>query len=253
VNTTRPTRARFLVLAFLCALTFILYLDRVCISQAVVAIQKELRLSRTQMSYVLMAFTLAYGLFEMPTGHWGDRIGSRAVLTRIAIWWSAFTALTAACNGFVSLLVVRFLFGAGEAGAMPNSARVIARWYPSGERGRVQGLIQTAALLGGTAAPVVAAHLIQKLDWRWTFVLFGLVGVVWAAAFWVWFRDDPGRHPAVNAAELALIGPPGPAGQTHHEPIPWKAALTNRSIWTLGVVMICSSFNSYLYYSWFPT
>src|SRR3954471_21279941 len=144
--THRPSRARLTLLGFLCALTFVLYVDRVCIAQAVGPIQNELGLSNTRMSYVLMAFTLAYGLFEVPSGRWGDRAGSRNVLTRIALWWSAFTALTAACTGFYSLLVIRFLFGAGEAGALPNAARIVSRWYPSAERGRVQGLIQAAAL-----------------------------------------------------------------------------------------------------------
>jgi sugar phosphate permease len=224
----------------------------VCISQAVGPIRADLGLSKTRMSFVLMAFTLAYGLFEVPTGHWGDRIGSRAILTRIVVWWSAFTALTGAATGFVSLLVVRFLFGAGEAGAMPNAARVINRWFPLAERGRVQGLVQTAALVGGTVAPVVAAYLIKGVTWRWAFVLFGLVGVVWAACFWLWFRDSPADHPAVNDAERALIGPAGPGGLTHDEPIPWKAALRCPSIWVLGVIIMCGSFNSYLYISWFP-
>src|SRR5262249_5355895 len=151
-------------------------------------IKDQLDLSNTQVSCVLMAFTLAYGLFEVPSGRWGDRAGSRNVLTRIALWWSAFTALTAACFGFYSLLVVRFLFGAGEAAALPNAARIVSRWYPSSERGRVQGLIQTAALVGGTVAPVVAAYLIRELGWRGAFVVFGGLGVVWAAAFWLWFR-----------------------------------------------------------------
>src|SRR5919197_5127949 len=105
-------------------------------AQAVAPIQRELDLTNTQISYVLMAFTLAYGLFEVPTGRLGDRHGSRAVLARIVVWWSAFTALTGTCTGFLSLLLVRFLFGAGEAGAYPNVARVIGRWYPPGERGR---------------------------------------------------------------------------------------------------------------------
>src|SRR5687767_10791228 len=117
---TRPTRARLTVLAFLCTLTFILYLDRVCIQQALPAIEAELNLTTMQQTYVLMAFQFAYGVFEVPMGHWGDRIGSRAVLTRIAVCWSAFTALTGACTGLWSLLVVRFLFGIGEAGALPN-------------------------------------------------------------------------------------------------------------------------------------
>jgi sugar phosphate permease len=205
------------------------------------------------MSFVLMAFTLAYGLFEVPAGRWGDRFGARAVLTRIAVWWSAFTALTGACTGFLSLLAVRFLFGAGEAGAFPNTARVIARWFPPGERGRIQGLVQTAALLGGTAAPVAAAYLIGVAGWRWAFVFFGLTGVAWALAFWLWFRDDPARHSWVNPAELAQIGTGGPAGQPHAEPVPWKVVLRNPSIWVLGSAITCSAFNTYLYFSWFPT
>ncbi len=108
-------------------------------------------------------------------------------------------------------------------------------------------------LIGGTAAPVVAAYIIREMDWRWAFVLFGLTGLVWAAAFWVWFRDDPARHPAVNDAELRTIGLAGDSGDTYRAPIPWRAVLRNRSIWTLGMIMTCSSFNSYFYFSWFPT
>src|SRR5207244_3080579 len=140
-----PTRARVMLGLWLCGLTGVLYLDRICMSQAVVPIQRELHLSNTDMSYVMMAFTLSYGLFEIPTGRMGDRLGSRAVLTRIVLRWSAFTALTGACAGFVSLLFVRFLFGAGEAGAFPNAMRVIARWFPLRERGRVQGVMLAAA------------------------------------------------------------------------------------------------------------
>jgi MFS transporter, ACS family, glucarate transporter len=144
-----PTHARLVVLTLLCLLAFVLYLDRVCIGQAVGSIQDELDLSNTQMGMVLMAFTLAYGLFEVPTGRWGDRFGSRAVMVRIVIWWSAFTALTGVCTGVGTLLVVRFLFGAGEAGAYPNVARVIARWFPPRERSRVQGLFMASSLVGG--------------------------------------------------------------------------------------------------------
>src|SRR5207247_3644745 len=108
---SRPTRVRYGVLGFLCTLSFVLYLDRVCISQAADTIQKEFSLANERRSYVLMAFTLAYGLFEIPTGHMGDRLGARKVLTRIVIWWSAFTMLTAACWGVWSLVAVRFLFG----------------------------------------------------------------------------------------------------------------------------------------------
>src|SRR5437588_8570831 len=152
------TRARYGVLGFLCSLSFILYIDRICISQAATNIEHDLGISHTRMGIVFAAFTVAYGLFEIPTGRWGDRFGSRGVLTRIVLWWSLFTALTGcvpkfsfdsgrqlwlplwntgiplAFNSLVLLVLVRFLFGAGEAGAIPNSARVIARWFPSTAR-----------------------------------------------------------------------------------------------------------------------
>src|SRR5439155_6979396 len=254
--TERPSRARLVVLAFLCSLSFVLYLDRVCIAQAVTPIEREMDISHTRMSLILMAFTLAYGLFEIPVGHWGDRVGAHRVVTRIAVTWSAFTALTAAFWNFWSLLIVRFLFGAGEAGAYPNVARVIRRWFPAGQRGRVQGLFMTCALLGATFAPVVAAYLIELFGWRWVFVIFGLTGVAWGVAFAAWFRDDPHTHPAVNAAERALIGPAADLGSqpaSDETGIPWRTIRGNRTLWLLGAIMVLISFNSYLYISWYPT
>ena len=221
----RPTWARYIVLAFLCSMAFVLYLDRVCISQALKPMKTEFDLTNTQTSYVLMAFTLAYGLFEIPTGRWGDRYGSRRVLTRIVLWWSAFTALTGCVWTFAYtidmgltsftvtslwlLIAVRFLFGAGEAGAVPNAARIMLLWFPNSERGRMQGFFQASMHVGGTVAPMVAALIIDTAGWRWTFGVFGMVGVVWAALFFWWFRDSPSDHPAVNQAEVQLIGTHG--------------------------------------------
>lgn len=246
-----PSRARLGVLGFLSSLFFVLYLDRICISQAASSIQAELDLSNTEMGQVFMAFTLAYGLFEVPTGRWGDRFGSRAILTRIALWWSLFTAATAACTSFPMLLAARFLFGAGEAGAFPNAARVVARWFPVVERGRVQGVLMAACHVGGAVSPIVAAYLINSVGWRWSFVIFGSLGLVWAVAFASWYRDDPSRHPAVNEAERRLLAECSGTAATH-EPVPWQAILGSRSLWLLGAVVTCSAFNTYLYFSWYP-
>jgi MFS family permease len=266
-------------LGYLCALSFILYIDRICISKAAPSIKSDLGLSNTEMGVVFGAFTVAYGLFEVVTGRWGDRYGSRGVLTRIVLWWSAFTALTGCVwkftldsgyllqlpgtdaglpllvNGFVLLVVIRFLFGAGEAGALPNSARVIARWFPPGGRGPAQGMITTASLVGGAAAPVLAAYLIELVGWRLSFVLFGSLGLVWAASFFSWFRDDPAAHPAVNEAERRLItigACPAPGG-ANHPPVPWGQVLASANVWLLGGVITCSAFVSYMYFSWYPT
>jgi MFS family permease len=167
-------------------------------------------------------------------------------------WWSVFTALTAACTGFASLVVVRVMFGAGEAGAYPNAARVIRRWFPIGERGRVQGLVMAAALAGGAVAPPSTAYLIEAFGWRTAFVAYGALGLVWAIAFAVWFRDGPDHHPTVNAGERELLAADGAASEGPIGPTPWRAALRHGTLWLLGGVTTCVAFTSYFYYSWFP-
>jgi MFS family permease len=250
-----PTRARLSVVILLCALAFVLYMDRVCMSQAVTPIKKEFGLTNVQMTYVLNAFLIAYALFELPTGRWGDRFGSNRVLTRIVLWWSAFTVLTGASGGLASLIVIRFLFGAGEAGAYPNAARVIRRWFPLQERGRVQGLLVASGLLGGVVSQVLAGYLMDTIGWRWTFVVFGAVGVLWVAAFCQWFHENPADHPGVRRLELELIAsaPDAHVSSTTHAQIPWKAIVGNRSFWLLGIAIACAAFCSYLFFSWYPT
>lgn len=251
----QPTRARLSVVILLCTLAFVLYMDRVCMSQAVEPIKAEFGLDNVQISYVLNAFLLAYALFEAPTGRWGDRYGSRNVLTRIVIWWSAFTALTGATSGLASLMAIRFLFGAGEAGAYPNAARVIRNWFPQQERGRVQAMIMASGMLGGIVAQVLAGYLIAAIGWRGTFVVFGIIGLNWAAAFWWTFRETPAAHPNVNREEQVLIegAIDSPLTPVTHAAVPWRAALSNRSFWLLGAITACGAFTSYLYFSWYPT
>jgi sugar phosphate permease len=268
VASTRPSGARFVVLAFLCAMAIVLYLDRVCIAQALTPMKAEFGWSNTQASLVLMAFTAAYGLFEIPTGRLGDLTGSRGVLTRIVLWWSAFTALTGCVRDFtyvfavgsvpivfntlLLLVLIRFWFGAGEAGAIPNAARIIKNWFPEAERGRVQGVLQASMHVGGTIAPIAAAAIIDtSLGWRAAFFLFGICGILWAAAFFWWFRDNPHDHPAVNGAEAELIGTP--MAPTRPHAIPWLEALTHPSIWVLSTIIMLSAFNSYFFFSWYPT
>lgn len=262
----RPTRVRYGVMGYLCSLAFILYVDRVCIGQAGTEMKKDLHLSDTQWGFVGGAFMVAYGAFEVITGHWGDRFGSRRVLTRIVLWWSAFTALTGCIyffslevggvvvfNSFVLLLLVRFLFGAGEAGALPNAARVVSRWFPPGRRGPPQALISSSAQIGGALAPPVAAFLIVSVGWREAFAIFGSLGVIWAWLFARWFRDDPAQHPSVNEAELHYITGGVPPASSDHPKIPWGQVLRSANIWLLGVALACSSFYSYMLFFWFPT
>ncbi|MCA1686488.1 MAG: MFS transporter, partial [Planctomycetia bacterium] len=155
------SRVRYQVLAFTVALAGITYLDRVCISKTADDIMRDLRLSNLQMGFVFSAFTLAYALFEIPTGAWGDRIGTRRVLTRIVVWWSSFTIATAGAFNYASLLTLRFLFGAGEAGAFPNASKTFSRWFPVTERGTAQGVFFMGAHLGGGLTPLLVTYLLH--------------------------------------------------------------------------------------------
>ncbi len=233
------------------ALAAITYLDRVCISIVAPNIMHDLRLTRIQMGYVFSAFTLAYAIFEIPTAWWADRVGSRRVLTRIVLWWSAFTMATAAAFNYAALLLVRFLFGIGEAGAWPNAARVFTRWIPARERGRVQGMFFAGAHLSGGLTPMLVAYLATFLPWRAIFVIFGSVGFLWALLWFWWFRDEPRHHPSVREAERDLIE--STRGLAPGHVASWTDVLRTRSLTPLCVQYFANTYGFYFFITWLPT
>ena len=240
------------VLAFAFALTAITYLDRICISAAAPFIMRDLSLTALEMSFVFSAFTLAYSLFEVPSGWLGDVRGPHRVLTRIVVWWSAFTMLTGLAQGFRSLVVIRFLFGAGEAGAFPNVARSLSRWFPVRERGRAQGVALLGSRVGGMLSVPLALLVITAWGWRTSFVIFGLTGIVWAVAWQAWYRDRPEDHPRMTASELAwiqqdLAGAPAPSV------VPWRALFTTRNLYAICVMYFAFGYGLYFYFTWLPT
>jgi ACS family glucarate transporter-like MFS transporter len=248
-------RRRVLTLAFLLAV--ITYLDRICISAAAPFMMEDLHLTVLQMSMVFGAFTLAYSLFEVPSGWLGDTRGPRRVLTRIVVWWSAFTMLTAAAKGFLSLVSIRFLFGAGEAGAFPNMALAFSRWFPRRERGTANGVLFLGSRVGGMLSAPVAWLLIRRWGWRTSFVMFGTLGLGWAAAWYWWFRDRPREHPAVTTEELAWIGQDaqdrGPRDETAPPPTPWKLIFASRNLYAICAMYFAFGYGLYFYFTWLPT
>jgi MFS family permease len=248
------THVRYKVLAMTMALGAITYLDRVSISVTRPYIARDLNLSPTQMGYVFSAFYAAYALFEIPTGWWGDRFGTRRVLTRIVCWWSAFTVLTGVAFNFSSLVAIRFLFGAGEAGALPNAARTFSRWFPRQERGTAQGIFFMSMHLAGGLTPLLVTALLVYFSWRSLFALFGSIGFVWALAWYRWFRDSPAEHPAVGAAERHLIES-GLGADTGHalDATQWKRLLWNRTVVCLCLMYFTQAFGGTFYVTWLPT
>jgi ACS family glucarate transporter-like MFS transporter len=186
-------------------LTLILYIDRVCISAAKSPIAESQQLSDKQMGWVLSIFALGYALFQTPSGYIADKFGPRKVLALIVTFWSLFTSLTGAAWNYTSLLFVRFLFGAGEAGAFPGISRAVYSWIPLKERGLVNGINFSGSRLGAAFALPLVAWLITALGWRMSFVMLGIVGFVWAIWWYYWFRDMPEDHNSISDKEKDYI------------------------------------------------
>jgi sugar phosphate permease len=249
---SEPTHARYWVIVFAVTLAVIQYIDRVCISQAAPFISEDLKLSPQQMGYVFSAFTLAYALFEIPGGYLGDRIGPRKVLLRIVLWWSFFTAATGWARSWLGLVTTRFLFGAGEAGCFPNLTKAFNRWLPSLERTRAQGIMWMSARWGGASAPLLVFVCLQFMHWRTAFMVFSLLGIVWAVIFYAWYRDNPREHAGVNAAEAALLPvEPDHAAAGFH--VPWRKFSKSRTVWCLCGQYAALSYAWYFFVTWFPT
>jgi MFS family permease len=273
-----PSRARFGVLGFACTLSLVTYLDRICIMRATTDIERDLGFGDTHMGWVFSAFLVGYLLFEIPGGWMGDRWGTRRTLTRIVLCWSLFTALTGCVwafrldsglrlglgswqvplvlDAFVLMLLVRFLFGVGEAGAYPNLARVVRDWFPFQERAGAQGGIWASARLGGALAPIVLGRLAAWLGWRQAFWVLGCIGVVWVCIFRLRFRDRPDLHPDCNEAERRLIAggqrPGASTAQAHGWPsgrVLWSGLVTVSAL-CFASFWVC--FGWYFYPTWQP-
>ncbi len=247
------TRVRYRVVAAAVALAGVTYLDRVCVGVLAPSIMADLHITQIQMAWVFSAFTAAYALFEIPTAWWADRIGSRRVLTRIVLWWSAFTMLTAAATSYAIMLVVRFLFGVGEAGAWPNAARVFSRWVPMRERGRVQGVFFAGAHLAGGLTPGLIALMALYLPWRMVFVALGFVGLAWAAFWYSWFRDEPREHPSVNALEADFIEKTRGLPPAHEHSGSFREVFRIPSLLPLCLQYVANSYGYYFFITWLPT
>ena len=248
------SRARAGVLLFAFLLAVVTYLDRVCISAAAPFISDDLHLTTIQMGQALSAFALSYSLFEIPSGWLVDVIGPRRVLTRIVLWWSAFTMLTGAVTGYPSLVATRFLFGAGEAGAFPSMSRSLSRWFPLRERGKANGVMFFGSRVGGMLSVPVSLVLIDRWGWRLSFVMVGAIGFVWAAAWFLWYRDRPSEHPAVSASELAWIEQDRRvAGDREHASTPWRALMRSRNLYAICAMYFTYGYGLYFYFTWLPT
>jgi sugar phosphate permease len=250
----RPTRVRHVVLWLTVLAYMITYMDRVVISTTAPLIQKEFGFSVITMGWIFSVFQIGYALFQIPGGWLGDRIGPRRALTGVVVWWSMFTALTTGVWSASSMIVCRFLFGCGEAGAFPNATRSLSRWMLPSERGFAQGVTHAGARLGGALTPVLVVWMMIHLGWRGPFLIFAVVGLIWAACWFYYYRDSPREHSGANEAERAMIaealGHQATSGA--RTAVPWRQLLANPQLWLISAMYFCYAYSINIFLTWFP-
>lgn len=252
-------RLRWLLIFWMFLISAIAYLDRVNVSIAGQAIQRDFGLTNVQLGYVFSAFVLGYALFQAPGGSLADRFGPRAVIVGGVIWWGLFTTLTAWVPTGLAwsigiLIAMRFLLGLGEAVVYPSSNRLVAAWIPSHERGLANGLIFAGVGAGAGVTPPLITYVLLNYGWRWSFYVCAIIGLV-AGAVWLWLaRDTPRKHPWISQSELETIEKGLPSAASDFEKpkaLPWSAIITDRNIVFLSISYFTYGYAAYIFFTWF--
>lgn len=251
----KATKTRYWVLFVVCLVYLITYLDRVSISIAAPLMMQEFSINKLQWGLVLSVFSWTYASCQIPIGMLSDKIGARKVLTAIVAFWSVMTAATAMAWNFISLVMIRLLFGAGEGGAFPTATRAFSHWIPSTERGFAQGFTHGASRFGGAVTPVIAAAIIGQWGWRSVFFIFSALGLIWAAWWYFWYRDKPSEYKArwggINQAEIELIEG-GKAEKKAVPKLPLKTLFKSKNMWFLSLSFPTYCYTVWIFMTWLP-
>jgi MFS family permease len=267
----RPTKARFLVLAWLCAAAALAYVSRNAIAVAESTVRNDLGLTKQQSGWLMRAFFFSYALCSIPAAQFGQRAGSRRALPFFATVWSIATAVTALVSGLGGFLAARIVQGIAQAGLFPTTTVTVAKWFPLTGRAFATGALGSFMSLGGALCAWLTGVLLEVFEprvapgwnWRLTFLLFAVPGIIWAVWFWWWFRDEPQDHQRVNEGELQLIRvdrtteaeparPPTPGG-TAALPTPWLALFSSPALWWLCGQQAFRAAGYMFFTSWFAT
>ena len=236
------------VLALLCLMYMITYIDRVNISTAAGVFRKELNLSATDYGQIFAAFSFTYAIFQIPGGWIGDRFGPRLTLGICGAIWALSTLATGLAGGFWSLILLRLALGFGEGATFPTATRAMSNWTRAGWRGFAQGITHSCARIGNAVAPPLVALIIGVWSWRGSFIVLGLASLIWVVVWYLYFRNDPREHDGVSEDEVKVLPPYGTRKESAD--VPW-GRLVPRMLPTM-LVYFCYGWTFWLFLSWIP-
>jgi len=247
------THRRYWVFFLLFLFNVICYLDRINMSVAGRSIAGEFALSPVALGYLFSSFLWAYVIMMLPGGRLVDSLGAHRLAAIGAAFWSLSQMLSGAATGFTTLLLTRLGLGAGEAPTFPVSYRSVRDWSPYTERGVAVGCIQAGTLLGPALSAPLVAWLISATSWRWSFVITGLIGLVWVGV-WLAFVSTPEKTSWIPEPEREriLAERHGTEPMADHGGVGYRGLLRSPSMWGLAISQGCAVYSVYLYLSWLP-
>ncbi|MFC7395485.1 MFS transporter [Scopulibacillus cellulosilyticus] len=253
-SNAKKTKVRWNIALLMWLAISINYIDRTNLSAATPIIMKQFHISPDMMGIILSAFFWPYALLQVPAGWFSDKIGQRVCLTISVAWWSIATIATAFIRGVGSLFATRFFMGIGESSAFPSCAGVTARWFPDKERGKVSAIYDSGTKIGTAVAMPGVVWLLSRFGWQAPFIISGLLGLIWAVIWWLYYRD-PEKHKYANQAEVDYIrdGQMKKEGVDQTQPIKWYQLLRYRNIWAMCIGFTAFTFVMYFFITWFPT
>jgi MFS family permease len=249
----RPGRfsASNIVLLLVCLMYALTYIDRINVNTAGPVFQKELKLDAAQLGWVFSAFGWAYLALQVHGGWLSDRFGARKTLTVCGFVWAGATIMMGLAGGFAAMIVARVVLGLGEGATFPTATRALSDWAPASLRGFVQGITHSFARLGNAFTPPLVVWLIKETSWRQSFIILGLVSLLWAGLWWLYFKDDPAQHRGITSQELQKLPSFAARIAKKKEPVPWSA-LIKRMAPVTGVYF-CYGWTLWLYLTWLPS
>ena len=220
------------------------FLDRSSLSIANTTVRAEMHWNATQMGWLLSAFSLAYGLAQLPLIGLLDRAGTRLVLGGGLVVWSAAQMLTGFVRNLPEFLAFRVLLGVGEAPFYPSGVRSVREWFSSATRGRATAVMSTSQTIGLSLAPPVLTWMMLRTGWRGMFVVLGVAGLAVSAA-WIAFHRER-RDTEYAEPEDKPVGKESPEAA-------WSVLIRQRAVWGMMLGWGGVNYTVWLYLAWLPS